>query len=84
MNFSIVAVPGLGGNAVKIWQKQSNLGSSTFNWITDVRSTDPRESGNNPAREREIGGLAKDCPNARVLLWNYASAYQGKSIHSSI
>ncbi|KAK3687468.1 ankyrin repeat-containing domain protein [Podospora appendiculata] len=62
----IVAIPGLGANPVKSWQAEA---PNTFNWITDKK-------GN--ADDREVGGLANDFPNSRVMLYNYASAYQGR------
>lgn len=68
--YSIVAVPGLGAHAVKSWQW--NKPSSSFNWITAKKDGDSA-----PKDTKDIGGLAKDFPTARVLLFNYASAYQG-------
>lgn len=62
----IVVIPGLGANAVKSWQCDGE--NSSFNWIIGEKDKD----GN------FTGGLPKDCEKARVLLYNYASAYQGE------
>lgn len=67
-NISIVAIPGLGANAVKSWQWDKP--PSNFNWITEKKTTDAKDAGNPSKGTKDVGGLAKDFPTARVLPYN--------------
>jgi hypothetical protein len=84
---SIIAVPGLGTNPEECWTflAKEKGDAASFKLPKFFGSSDPskaskaaQQSDHNFNWLRDSDGLASLCPKARIMLYDYASAWKGK------